>query len=138
MKNYAVLFLLCFSCLLFMGMGELGGTAPVEKIPIPSRDFRVEVIDRLGVKTSLSQFSHEGKVVLSGKRGQAQVAIPFEIISRIELTSASGSEILLRVALREAKSYEIKVEKKSKFYGKAEFGTYRIEAQDLQAINFLP
>ena len=52
-----------FICFLFlMGMGGLGGSGSVEKIPEPSKKFKVVVVDRQGVKTSLVQFSHEGKV----------------------------------------------------------------------------
>ncbi len=137
-KNNLCLFLLGTSCLLLMGMGELGGTAPLEKIPIPAKDFKVEIIDQLGVKTNLSKFSQEGKVVLAGKRGQAQIAIPFEIISKIEFIKLEGREVILKVSLREPKSYEVKIEKKSKFFGQADFGPLRIEAQDLKIINFLP
>ncbi|MGC8808634.1 MAG: hypothetical protein ACP5Q3_00130 [bacterium] len=138
MKNNFYLFFLGASCLLLMGMGELGGTAPLEKIPIPPKDFKVEISDQMGVKTNLSKFSQEGKVVLAGKRGQAQVAIPFEIISKIEFVKLEGQEVILKVSLREAKSYEIKIEKKSKFFGQADFGPLRIEAQDIKTINFLP
>ncbi len=130
--------LLSVSCLFLMGMGELGGTAPLEKIPIPAKDFKVEIVDQLGVKTNLSNFSQEGKVVLAGKRGQAQIAIPFAIISKVEFLKLEGQEVILKVSLREPKSYEIKIEKKSKFFGQADFGPLRIEAQDIKAINFLP
>ncbi len=130
--------LLGVAYLFLMGMGELGGTAPLEKIPIPAKDFKVEIVDQQGVKTNLSKFSQEGKVVLAGKRGQAQIAIPFEIISKAEFLKLEGQEVILKVSLREFKSYEIKIEKKSKFFGQADFGPLRIDAQDLKAINFLP
>lgn len=138
MKNNWGLFFWGAACLLLMGMGELGGTAPLERIPTPAKDFKVEIIDQVGVKTNLTKFSQEGKVVLSGKRGQAQIAIPFEIISKIEFIKLEGQEIILKVSLREPKSYEIKIEKKSKFFGQADFGPLRIEAQDIKMINFLP
>lgn len=138
MKNNLFFLVLCASCFLLMGMGELGGIAPFEKIPTPPREFKAEVIDQQGVRTLLAQFSQEGKVVLSGKRGQARVAIPFEIISQVEFLKLEGQEILLRVSLREPKTYEIKIEKKSKFFGKADFGSVQIEAQDLKIINFPP
>lgn len=138
MKNILGLFFWGVASLLLMGMGELGGTAPLEKIPGPPKDFKVEIIDQIGVKTNLAKFSQEGKVVLSGKRGQAQIAIPFENISKIEFLKIEGQEVILKVSLREPKSYEIKIEKKSKFFGQADFGPLRIEAQDIKTINFLP
>lgn len=137
-KNNLDLFFLGAACLLLMGMGELGGTAPLEKIPSPAKDFKVEIIDQIGVKTNLTKFSQEGKIILFGKRGQAQIAIPFENISRIEFIKLEGQEVILKVSLREPKNYEIKIEKKSKFFGQADFGPLRIEAQDIKMINFLP
>lgn len=138
MKNNLYLFFWGATCLLLMGMGEMGGTAPLEKIPIPAKDFKVEIIDQIGVKTNLTKFSQEGKVVLSGMRGQAQIAIPFENISKIEFIKLEGQEVILKVSLREPKSYEIKIEKKSKFFGQADFGPLRIAGQDIKMINFLP
>ncbi|MDP3040937.1 MAG: hypothetical protein Q8O18_13845, partial [Deltaproteobacteria bacterium] len=109
-----------------------------DKIPEPKKNFSVVVIDRQGVKTSLSQFSHDGMVVIAGKRGSADVAVPFEIISQVQFQGQEGNKILLEISLREPKRVEIRVDKLSKFYGKAEFGTFQIEAKDLQSINFHP
>ena len=126
------------SFLFLMGMGGLGGNSPIDKIPEPKKNFSVVVIDRQGVKTSLSQFSHDGMVVITGKRGSADVAVPFEIISQVQFQGQEGNKILLEISLREPKRVEIRVDKLSKFYGKAEFGTFQIEAKDLQSINFHP
>jgi hypothetical protein len=126
------------SFLFLMGMGGLGGNSPLDKIPEPKKNFSVVVIDRQGVKTSLSQFSHDGMVVITGKRGSADVAVPFEIISQVQFQGQEGNKILLEISLREPKRVEIRVDKLSKFYGKAEFGTFQIEAKDLQSINFHP
>jgi len=138
MKSYFTLSVIIISFIFLTGMGELGGSAPVDKIPIPKKDFKVVVVDREGVRTSLSEFSHEGKIVIAGKRGSANVAIPFETISQVELKSLEGNEAMVAVSLREAKNYEVKVDKKSKFYGKAEFGTFQIEIKDLKLITFHP
>ncbi len=120
-----------------MGMGGLGGST-VEKIPTPQKNIKGQVLDREGVKTSLSQFSMEGKVFLIGKRGDADVAIPFEDISQTLFQNPAGNDALVRVLLRDGKEVEIKIDKRSKFYGKAEFGTFLIEAKDLKSISFQP
>jgi uncharacterized protein involved in tellurium resistance len=119
-----------------MGMGELGGAVPADKIPVPEKNFNTLVIDREGIQTALSQFSFDGKVSLGGKRGSATVAIPFEKISQVELQGQEGSEVLAKVTLLDQKSIEVKVDKRSKFYGKAEFGTFQIEIKDLKSIRF--
>ncbi len=138
MKKFIAAVGVMISFLFLMGMGGLGGNSPIDKIPEPKKNFSVVVIDRQGVKTSLSQFSHDGMVVITGKRGSADVAVPFEIISQVQFQGQEGNKILLEISLREPKRVEIRVDKLSKFYGKAEFGTFQIEAKDLQSINFHP
>ncbi len=138
MKKFIAAVGVMISFLFLMGMGGLGGNSPIDKIPEPKKNFSVVVIDRQGVKTSLSQFSHDGMVVITGKRGSADVAVPFEIISQVQFQGQEGNKILLEISLRERKRVEIRVDKLSKFYGKAEFGTFQIEAKDLQSINFHP
>ena len=118
MKKYlAPLFI--FSSLIFLlGMGELGGTAPVDKIPAPDKNFTARVVDRQGIETALSKVSYEGNVFLIGNRGSAAVTIPFEKISQLQLQSLEGSEVLVKVFLRDQKSVEIKVAKRAKFMAK--------------------
>jgi hypothetical protein len=128
-----------FSSLLFLlGMGELGGSAPADKVPSPEKNFSVKVTDREGVQTSLSQFSQEGKIFLAGKRGSATVTVPFEKIAQVQFQGAEGNEIPAKLTLRTQESLDLKVDKRAKFYGKAAFGTFQIDAKDLKALNFLP
>jgi hypothetical protein len=136
MKKYLAPVAIFSTVLFIMGMGELGGAVPADKIPVPEKNFNTLVIDREGIQTALSQFSFDGKVSLSGKRGSATVAIPFEKISQVELQGQEGSEVLAKVTLLDQKSIEVKVDKRSKFYGKAEFGTFQIEIKDLKSIRF--
>lgn len=136
MKKYLAPVAIFSTVLFIMGMGELGSAAPADKIPVPEKNFNTLVIDREGIQTALSQFSFDGKVSLSGKRGSATVAIPFEKISQVELQGQEGSEVLAKVTLLDQKSIEVKVDKRSKFYGKAEFGTFQIEIKDLKSIRF--
>ena len=138
MKNIFASVAVIIFFVFLMGMGGFGGSVPVDKIPEPSKKFTAVVVDQQGLKTPLGQFSHEGKVFISGKRGSAEVAAPFENISRVLFKGQEGNDIVAEVHMREPKSVEIRVDKRSKFYGKAEFGTFQIEAKDLQSINFHP
>jgi len=138
MKRFLAPIVILSSLLFLMGMGELGGSAPADKVPSPEKNFSVKVTDREGIPTSLSQFSQEGKVFLAGKRGSATVTVPFEKISQIQFQAAEGNEIPAKLTLRTQESLDLKVDKRSKFYGKAEFGTLQIDAKDLKAVNFLP
>ncbi|MCX5917894.1 MAG: hypothetical protein NTX30_14610 [Deltaproteobacteria bacterium] len=138
MKRFLAPIVILSSLLFLMGMGELGGSAPADKVPSPEKNFSVKVTDREGIPTSLSQFSQEGKVFLAGKRGSATVTVPFEKISQIQFQAAEGNEIPAKLTLRTQESLDLKVDKRSKFYGKAEFGTFQIDAKDLKTVNFLP
>jgi hypothetical protein len=138
MKKYLAPIFISSSLIFLLGMGELGGTAPVDKIPAPDKNFTARVVDRQGIGTTLSKVSYEGKVFLVGDRGSATVTIPFEKISQLQFQSPEGSEVLAKVFLRDQESIEIKVAKRAKFYGKAEFGTFQIEMKDLRSINFQP
>ena len=138
MKKYFAPVVIFSSLLFLMGMGGLGGPAPVEKIPVPEKNFNARVLDHQGVQTSLSQVSFEGKVFLVGKRGDATVTIPFEKISQVEIKGQEGNEVLVVVTLRNQEKIEVKVDKSSKFYGKADFGTFQIESKDLKSISFQP
>ena len=138
MKKFLAPLLIVGSLLFLTGMGELGGSAPADKIPSPEKNFGVKVIDREGIQTSLSQFSQEGRVFLTGKRGDATVTVPFEKISQIQVQSAEGNEIQVRLILRSQDGLDIKVDNRAKFYGKADFGTFQIEGKDLKTVLFLP
>ncbi len=137
MKKYMApaILLACFFFLL--GMGELGGSAPIDKIPAPEKNFSAAVLDREGVQTTLQSFSFEGKIFLAGKHGSASIAVPFEKIAEIQFQGQEGSETSFRVVLRDQKNIPIKVDKRSKFFGKTDFGTYQVEAKDLKTIRFL-
>jgi len=138
MRKYLAPFFIFSSFLLLMGMGGLGGTPPAEKIPVPEKNFVVRVIDSQGIQTSLSQFSFEGKIFLEGKRGSATITVPFEKISHLDLQGQEGKETVAIVILRDQKKIEVRVDKRSKFYGKADFGTFQIDSKDLKSISFQP
>ena len=89
------------------------------------------------MQTTLQSFSFEGKIFLAGKHGSASIAVPFDKISEIQFQGQEGSEIVARVILRDQKTVPIKVEKRSKFFGKTDFGTYQVDAKDLKSIRFL-
>ena len=138
MKKYLAPMIVFGSFLWLMGMGDLGGAGPANKIPTPEKSFSVKVVDGEGIQTSLSQFSQEGKVFLTGKRGNATVAIPFEKIFQIQFQTGEGNDSQAKVILRGRESIDVKVDKRAKFYGRAEFGTFQIEAKDLRSIHFSP
>jgi hypothetical protein len=138
MKRFLAPVVVLGAFLLLTGMGELGGSASVGKIPTPEKNFNVRVTDRQGIQTTLSQFSEGGKVFVAGKRGDATVAIPFEKISQIQFENSEGKEIQAKVSLRGREMVDLRVDRGAKFFGKADFGTFQIEVKDLKSITFLP
>jgi hypothetical protein len=119
-------------------MGELGGgPAPVDKIPTPEKNYSAVLLDRQGVQTTIQSFSFEGKIFLAGKLGSASIAVPFEKIAEIQFQGQEGSETTASVVLRDQKTVQLKMDKRSKFFGKTDFGTYQVEAKDLKTVRFL-
>jgi hypothetical protein len=138
MKKYFAPAVIFSSLLFLMGMGGLSGGPPAGKIPAPEKNIRARVVDRQEIQTSLSQVSFAGNVFLVGKRGDATVTIPFEKIFHIDIKGQEGNEVRVVVTLQNQERVEVKVDKSSKFYGKADFGTFQIETKDLKSISFLP
>jgi hypothetical protein len=138
MKKFLAPLLILISILFMMGMGEMGGGVPADKTPTPEKNVSVRVTDREGIQTTLTQFSQDGKVSLTGKRGSATVSIPFEKISQAQIAALEGDDVQVKVSLRSQESLDIKIAKRAKFYGKANFGSFQIELKDLKAVHFLP
>ena len=138
MKKYLAPAVVLASLIFLLGMGELGGgPSPIDKIPAPEKNFSAAVLDREGVQTALQSFSFEGKTFLAGKHGSASIAVPFEKIAEIQFQGQEGNEMNVRIVLRDQKTVPIKMDKRSRFFGKTDFGTYQIEAKDLKTIRLL-
>jgi len=138
MNHFITAGIMIFSLIFIMGMGDLGGTAAVNQIPSPEKNFSAQVVDREGIETSLSQFSQDGKIFVTGKRGSATVAVPFDKISWIQFQDPEKRDIPARLLLKDQSTVEMRLEKRSKFYGQAQFGTFQIEIKDVNSIRFHP
>ncbi len=137
MKKILTPVIMVVSVCFLLGMGGMGGI-PVDKVPTPDKNFRARIVDRDGVQTSLFEFSQDGKTFFNGKRGEGIAAVPFEKVTQVQFQTGNKNAVLAKISLRDQQSVEIMVEKQSKFYGKADFGTFQIEAKDLKSISFLP
>ena len=138
MNHFITAGIIIFSLIFIMGMGDLGGTATVNQIPSPEKNFSAQVVDREGIETSLSQFSQDGKIFVTGKRGSATVAVPFDKISWIQFQDPEKRDVPARLLLKDQSTVEMRLEKRSKFYGQAQFGTFQIEIKDVNSIRFHP
>ena len=138
MKEYLAPVMILGTFLCLMGMGGLGGTAPSNQLPLPEKNFTAKVVDREGIQTPLTQFSQEGKIFLTAKRGNGTITIPFEKISQVQFLRTEANETQAKVTLRGQESIEVKLDSRAKFYGQAEFGTFQIDGKDLKSISFTP
>jgi hypothetical protein len=114
------------------GMGALGSGTPTS-IPIPVRNFAVTVVDQQGTKTRLEQFSIEGSVHLSGKRGKAAVAVPFDRIRSARLRS-KGGELYAEVLLVDGRTVNLVTNGLQRCFGRMEYANFQIELRDLEEL----
>ena len=65
-------------------------------------------------------------------------ALPGQTAAQVQVQGVEGNNVQVKVSLRNQESLDIRIDKKAKFYGKADFGSFQIELKDLKAVNFLP
>ena len=121
--------------LVLLGMGSIGGV-PEGTIPDVDKDFAVKLIDRDGVATEITQFSIDGNTYLVGTRGQGQVTVQMQDLIKLEFGNVSANEVQVRCTLRDDTQVELKVRKRSVFYGKGGFGVFQIHARHIKQIVF--
>ena len=116
--------------------GVMGSDAP-SRIPVPARDFSAKVEDVGGTAVDLTRFTFNGEVFIYGKFGAGQVTVPFENIAEARVEKAKDP--LKRVIVVQAKdksSVRVEVEDDTPFFGKTNFGNYKILVRDLRVVRF--
>lgn len=118
------------------GTGIGGSDAPT-RIPVPARPFGATVEDMAGQVVELTSVTFDGEVVVAGKLGEADVAVPFEKIAdvRIEPTGVEDTRIAF-VKLRDGTSVKLTVDHDVPCFGATSFGNYKIELARLRKITF--
>lgn len=118
---------------ILMGMGT--GGMQTHKIPVPAKNFSATIIDSQGVTTKVTQISFDGKVYLTGSRGNTTVTVPFEKISSVQVGKlAEDKKVSVFVTLKEGGTLNIMVEGKLPCYGSADFGNVQIEFKDIKKV----
>jgi len=119
-------------------MGELGGgPAPIGQDPVPEKNFSPRFLTVRACRRPCNRSALRAKYFWRAKHGSASIAVPFEKIAEIQFQGQEGSEMNVRIVLRDQKTVPIKMDKRSRFFGKTDFGTYQIEAKDLKTIRLL-
>ncbi len=135
MKKFFVILCMLFVMPLVMGMGTISG-GPTHKIPTPATNFSATITDSQGVTTKVTQISFDGKVYLTGYRGNATVTVPFEKISSVQVGKPEeDKKVSVFVTLKEGGTLNLRVDGKMPCYGAADFGNVQIEFKDLKKVD---
>lgn len=124
-------------------MGLSGGNSgpTTEKVvPIPDKNYTVQVTDSRGAKVEARRFTWEGKVYFQGLYGQATVTLPFPKVKAMQIlpsaATVSPNLIMAKVTLASGEPLDIALERTSKCYGETAFGTYEIYVRDMAQLQF--
>jgi hypothetical protein len=118
------------------GMGKMEGNGKPEEIPVPDREVTAVIIDIEGVTLNLSQFSINGQTVLSGKLGAGKAAIPFPQIKTVTFVPEAKA-LRARVELADQNTVNLILDRGLTAYGRARFGTYQVQVDQLKKIEIL-
>ena len=132
-RNLAAVTALCVCWVLLSGMGADAG----KDFPTPDMDFHATLTDERGITTACTGVSWEGKVFFKAKRGEATVTIPFKKVRSIERIAKNGEGTIdFRISLKDGKDVAVTFDEESRFFGKTDFGTYKITAKNIQRAVF--
>jgi hypothetical protein len=129
------LLLLLVAFVFISGMSGLD-TQSLERIPVPDKNFEVEVLDLANVRTQLTLFSINGASYLTGKQGRADFTVSFDQLESVEFR-AVGDRLEAAVQLKGGHKVQLRMDPRLICSGRTSFGTYRIKAGDVSQIRFL-
>ena len=124
--------------LLVGGMGG-GDENLTGGLPLPEKNFVVDITDRTGMQTESSRLTWEGKVNFRGKYGEATVNVPFAKISHVDFRPAntgSSSYTVATVILNSGQQLDLSLENQSNVYAETPFGELEISVADLRQLDF--
>ncbi|MCK9240508.1 hypothetical protein [Desulfocurvus sp.] len=128
----AATLLLALAC---MGMGGLGDTGIINKIPEPDRHFTVTVVDVTDTSFQAEDFSVDGQTVVPVQMGKASLSIDFARISRVVFLR-QGDELLARVSFADGQEKTVTASPRTVFFGRTPWGLMRLAAKDIKEIRF--
>lgn len=135
MKRGLVFILLAAVAVLCMGMGGLGAQ-PGGTVPETDVDFKVDIIDRSGITTSLDKFSMDGKTSLEAWRGRGKLTIPFQSIESVSFGEVKGDDVSIEAKLKSGDVMTLSIRSRAQFYGSTEFGAFQLKSRDVARIDF--
>jgi hypothetical protein len=125
---------------LLMGMGGGSGPANEKIVPIPDKNYTVQVTDSRSAKVEARRFTWEGKVYFQGQYGQATVTLPFPKVKSVQIVPSAATTspnlIMAKMTLTTGETLDIALDRSSKCYGETSFGTYEIFVRDVTVLQF--
>jgi len=118
-----------------MGMGGLGETEVISKIPQPDRPFTVTVIDVTDTSFSVSDFSVDGQTIVPADMGKARIGIDFAKVKDV-LFLQQGDALTATVAFLDGEVKTVDVVPNTVFYGRTKWGLMRLLAKDIKELHF--
>ncbi len=107
-----------------------------ERVPEPSENFHITVIDIDDMPFDGTQVSFNGQTYIKGNRGTAEVYVPFERIDRMETLNRMGEKVEVKLFLINGESYTITCESDDEFTGHTSFGEFRLSLQHIKRAVF--
>jgi hypothetical protein len=133
MKKFILAIILLTVVPLLLGMGSLQGQAPVEKIPVPVKQYNATIVDQADVFTECTHISIEGATFLEGKRGEGNYTISFDNIEQV-LFRLNSERLTGTVKLYSGGTHELILNKNQRVYGRTTYGTFQIKLMDLKKL----
>jgi len=127
--------------LLLMGLsGGSSGPTNEKVVPIPDKNYTVQVTDSRGAKVEARRFTWEGKVYFQGLYGQATVTLPFPKVKAVQVlpsaATVSPNLVMAKITLSSGATLDIALDRTTKCYGETDFGTYEIYVRDVTNLQF--
>ena len=115
------------------GMGGSLGEKEPTKIPEPEDNFSAMIIDQFDVSSTVSIFSIDGLTFISGKRGKANISIPFKTITSIDFYK-KGGDLSAFVKMKDGAEIELKIDEDNILYGRLPYGILSVDIIDVKRV----
>ena len=113
-----------------------GNSDLLTRIPVPDREFRVEVTDTEDTRYAVSSFSVDGLTVLPVSLGKILVGIDFADIDSMTLFLGEAS-LTADIVYISGQHKEVSLKKDLFFYGQSQWGKMKIHARDCRQVKFV-
>ena len=120
-----------------LAMGIMGEPPARKTVPEPKERLDARMVDSEGIQTEITHVSYDGELYLPVRRGQALVTIPFDTIARLEFGARKNTTRKVTIRFRDGSQEAFRIDDKVLFVGKVPYGTYQIQAKDLEEVTLI-